>query len=92
MRVTVQYSAQARQAAGRSYEEIVLPDNATLTALLQHLAQSHGDLMRRLLLDADNNPHPSVLIFVNEEQVTWSAPPVLHDGDDIILLSPVSGG
>jgi hypothetical protein len=35
---------------------------------------------------------PAVLTFVGEEQVRWDAPPMLNDGDEIMLLSPISGG
>jgi len=35
---------------------------------------------------------PAVLVFVGEEQVRWEAPPVLKDGDEVMLLSPISGG
>ncbi len=92
MNITVRYSAQARQAAGQSVEEVQLPDSCTLTDLLLNLAHRHGDPMRRLLLDTEGQPHPSVLIFINENQANTQSRTPLKDQDTVILLSPISGG
>jgi MoaD family protein len=91
VRLKVSYSGQARAAAGCGSEEFELPATATLHDLLLAIASRHGERMAELL-DFKNRGAPAVLVFVNEEQVSWEAPPVLKDGDEVMLLSPISGG
>jgi MoaD family protein len=91
VRLKVSYSGQARAAAGCGSEEFELPATATLRDLLLAIASRHGERMAELL-DFKNRGAPAVLLFVNEEQVSWEAPPVLKDGDEVMLLSPISGG
>jgi hypothetical protein len=35
---------------------------------------------------------PAALIFIGDEQVTWQSPITLKDRDDVMILSPISGG
>ena len=92
MKLRVSYSGQARAAAGCGSEEFELPASATLRDLLQAIASRHGEHMKALLEINPARCAPAVLTFVGEEQVRWDAPPMLNDGDEIMLLSPISGG
>jgi molybdopterin converting factor small subunit len=91
MKLRIRYSGQARSAAGCAFEAAELSSAATLHDLLAEVARRHGEKMAALL---EFKPHgaPAVLVFVGEEQVAWAAPPVLKDGDEIMLVSPISGG
>jgi hypothetical protein len=44
------------------------------------------------VLDYIRRGAPAILVFVGEQQVAWDAPPALTDGDEIMLVSPISGG
>ena len=92
MKLNVSYSGQARAAAGCGSEEFELPAAATLRDLLPAIASRHGERMETLLETTPARGAPAVLVFVGEEQVRWETPPVLKDGDDVMLLSPISGG
>jgi molybdopterin converting factor small subunit len=73
--------ASHREAVGRSTIEIDVPERATLSQLFEELeSQSPGLSPLR----------PFTTYAVNREV----APPstVLHDGDEVALLQPVSGG
>jgi molybdopterin converting factor small subunit len=91
MRVSVAYSGQARSAAGCATEAVELPAAATLRTLLAEIVSRHGDQMAALL-EFKQRGAPAILVFVGEEQVAWDAPPSLTDGDEIMLVSPISGG
>ena len=80
MKVSVRFFALYRERAGTSQTEVELPDGATPEELLIRLRSEYAFLP---LSD-------SVLIAVNSEYVSPEAP--LHDGDEVALIPPVSGG
>ena len=92
MRITVEYAAQLRQAAGTSREELDLDPGCTPADLVRRIAAAHGDPLSPLLLDPTGNPRRSILLFVGDDQVRSNTPVELRDGDSVTLLSPVSGG
>jgi len=92
MRVTVRYSAQAREAAGAASEEVELDSERTVRELLVRVARAHGSPLRGFLLREDGAPHPSVLVVVGDEQVRVDDPRALKDGDVVSLWTPISGG
>lgn len=92
MKLNVSYSGQARAAAGCGTEEFELPTAATLRDLLLAIASRHGERIKSLLATNPERGAPALLVFVGEEQVRWDAPPMLKAGDEVMLLSPISGG
>lgn len=81
MRVTLLYFAAARERAGRSSEELQLPDGATLADALAAACATHPALAAiagklRLALDRE---------FAAEVAL-------LHEGAEVALIPPVSGG
>jgi molybdopterin converting factor small subunit len=92
MKVTVEYAAQVKQAAGVGTETVELDDGCSVQELVSRVAELHGDPLRRVILDADGKLHPSILLFVGDDQVRADSPVKLHESDVVTLLSPVSGG
>ena len=84
MKITVSYTAQARDAAGTASEPVELPDGATVKDLVAAVAGKHGESLGKII------DHPSIIIVVGDEQAPTDR--VLHDGDSITVLSPISGG
>jgi molybdopterin synthase sulfur carrier subunit len=94
MKLRVQYTAQMRAAAGRSEEEVELPDGSSLEELLGHLAQRLGRDAAAHLISSGGEAHGSLLIVVNDSVVLPRAAPavVLRNGDILTLLPPIAGG
>lgn len=92
MRVTVRYSAQAREAAGTAEEAVDLDSERTVRELLVRVCRAHGNPLRGFLLREDGSPHPSVLVVVGDEQVRVDDPRALREGDVVSLWTPISGG
>ncbi len=90
MQVTVHYFAQLRRAAGCTSEHVEMERGGTVGALFGRLAAMHGEAVRTLLLGADNQPHPSLLVFVGEQPAELAQP--LNDGDEVTILTPMAGG
>lgn len=81
MRINLRYFAIVRETLGRSNEVRELPDGATV-----------GDVLN--LLDAEAprlaDMRRSMMLMVNQEYVDAEHP--LRDGDEFVLIPPVSGG
>ena len=92
MKVVVKYSAQARVATGLSSEEVELDEPTTVHDLVIRLARQHGSAFRRLALDANGCPHPSLLIAIGDDQVRPSDHRKVTSGETITILTPISGG
>ncbi len=76
MKVRLILFAGLRQAAGFKEDSVTLPDSATV-----------GDLLDRRVPQLRRR---TFYVAVNEEYAQRDT--VLHDGDEIALLPPVSGG
>ncbi len=92
MNIRITLLGQARSAIGHSSDVIECPDCATVSLVLQSLAQKLGDALHRILLDEQNNPQSSVMLFVNDEQVFSPQTHVLFNGDSLTVMPPISGG
>lgn len=92
MKLTVRFAAQAREAAGAAQVTVDLDGAATVRDLVLALAARHGEPLRKLLLKAEGTPHPSLLVFVGDEQVRVDDPRALRAGDTVCVMTPISGG
>lgn len=92
MNVTVEYAAQVKKAAGIASESLDVAEASTAQDVVRQVAGTHGGGLAELIIDGDGNLHPSILLFVGDDQVAWNLPVSLHDRDVVTILSPVSGG
>jgi molybdopterin synthase catalytic subunit len=81
MRVSVLYFGVLCEIAGREQEHLDLPESATLGDLYSQLQQR---------LPALSSFRRSIAMSINSEYAPADA--TLHDGDEVALLPPVSGG
>ena len=92
MIIKLRFTAQIKDAAGLGSDNIALFENEKLQSLLRRLTERYDDKFRKILYDDKGRYHSSNLIVVNEEQIEYNENISLNDGDELILLSPVSGG
>ena len=92
MTITFHYMGQLRQCAGVEREERQCTDSASLNDALRNLAQSHNDDFINILFDDAGAMRSSVMLLLNETPVAKDDSPALRDGDEITLLSAISGG
>jgi len=81
MSITVLFFAYLRELVGSRVQAQELPERATVDDLWSALTQKYPALAVH---------RPSVVCSVNQEYATGSV--VLHQGDEVALLPPVSGG
>jgi molybdopterin converting factor small subunit len=92
MKITVEYWAQLKVAAGMRAELVEVESNCTVIELVKSLAERHGQPLRDLLIDAEGKPRVSNVVSMGERIVPWGNPPPLKDGDVVAILSPIAGG
>lgn len=81
MQINIRYFAIVREALGRSKEVREIPDGSTAGDLLATIV---GEVPRLAGLGR------AMMLMVNQEYVEPGA--VLHDGDEFVIIPPVSGG
>ena len=81
MKAYVKLFAILREKAGTSGLTLELPEAATVADLLKEMAQQFPNLL-------EGASH--TMVAVNTEYVQKSH--LLHDGDEVALIPPVSGG
>jgi molybdopterin converting factor small subunit len=94
MKLRVQYMGQLRTAAGRSEEELDLPESTNLAALLSQLASHLGDGAAPHLITPSGHAQGGLLVVVNGSAVAapHAAATILRTGDVVTLLPPIAGG
>ena len=92
MKVRFSFFAQVRQAAGAENEELLLADGTDLAAALTEVSARHGPGFRSLVLDQFGVVKPGMLVLVNGVPAQRGGTRILADGDEVTLLSAVSGG
>lgn len=92
MKITIQYWAQARQAAGTPSETLQLDQPCTIPQLLNRLAEAHGDPLRRVIIGPDGQPHPSILLLLGDHQIRPDSSVPLQDGVTLAIIPPIAGG
>jgi MoaD family protein len=81
MEVKVKFFAAPREALGKSELEVMLPEGATVTDLIEHLKATYPILRAYTRF---------LSVAVNKAYVGWETE--LHDGDEVACLPPVGGG
>jgi molybdopterin converting factor small subunit len=91
MRVTVEYFGPARDAAGVGREVIEVKASVTATELVERIARERAGRLTSLLL-VEGKLSRSLLLTVNDRQVSLPETVALVDGDVVSIIPPVSGG
>jgi len=92
MKITVEYAAQAKEAAEISFETMDISPSSSLQDIAEAACHSRGEKLCAMLLDARGRLYRSILILVNEAQIFHEDALELNEGDRLMFLPPVSGG
>jgi MoaD family protein len=81
MRIKVRFLAHYRELVGSSEKLLELPEDATVSSMVDELYRSYPRL---------GVQREEVIISVNKKQAAESQE--LHEGDEAVLLPPAIGG
>ena len=91
MHVTIEYGTQVRSASGLRAETLEVAAGTTAAALLKQLVESHATFLAPWFTD-DYRPRPGLLVFINDQTPTSLETTHLRAGDQVALMTMVSGG
>ena len=92
MNITLNYTTQVKAALGFATDSVEVESGCTVSQLLSAVAEKHGDTFRELVLTDDGQLLPSIVLCLGDAQVGFDAPNELVEGDEITILSAISGG
>ena len=95
MKITLHTILGIKDVVGQRLTELDLPDGSTIAVFLAYLKQRWGDKLSIHLFDpVHGEVLPYVRIMVNGQTINYLAgmETVLKEGDEVIILPPVSGG
>lgn len=92
MKISVIYCARLRSVTGVSREVFEVGETCPLQEVTNQVIQRRGELASGVLLDGGNTLQRGILVCVNDEQVDPRDTRILHDGDSVTFMSPISGG
>ena len=91
MIVMVEYFGPARDAAGVVRESVECDPPCPAVELVERIARERGGRLAALLLK-DGRLSRSVLLSVGDRQIGRDEEMLLRDGDEVVVIPPVSGG
>jgi molybdopterin converting factor small subunit len=95
VRVKVRTVGSLRSLLGAAELEFVLPAGSQVADLLVAIGETSGEDVARLLDSVDGRRVPPPLrVMVNGRDIGALDGPdtVLHDADDVLILTPLAGG
>ena len=92
MKIHVRYTTQLRMALARSQDEVDLTELSSARGLLEKLSQRHGKPFDDLVFQGSGELNPSILVCVGDKHIGNDPSYSLQDGDQVTLLSIISGG
>lgn len=92
MKITVCFLGQLRHSANRDSVVIEAASGAVLTDVIGQAAAKYDDVFRGIVFNESGLLRPSLMVLYNETPIDKDAPPTLRDGDQITLLTAISGG
>ena len=84
-----------KKIIGRGETEISLPEESDLKALLSHIVDIWGDRLSSQIYEPGTETIlPHIRLMINGRDVAFlnGMETILHDGDELLMLPPASGG
>ena len=91
MNVHLSWFGQLRDVAGVAEETLEVDAGTTVTSLLSSVASARGEGLRRLLMSGESVA-PTILVSLDDVQVTDPSAEGVTDGARLVVMAPMSGG
>ena len=92
MKITVHFLGQLRHLADRDDMVVEAPPGTPLAGILESAGAGHDEKFKRIVFDDSGALRASLMVLHNDVPIDKDAPPALGDGDEITLLTAISGG
>ena len=92
MKIVIKYFAQVKVEAGKQSEQLDLKPGVTLQECVNEICKSKTSGFKKILFDENGSYGDTVVLILNSNQTRYDENPVLNDGDELMLMSPIAGG
>jgi len=92
MKINIKYFAQIKKEAGKPSDILEVPSGASLQECIRKIGDSNTASFKNMLFDESGAYRDTIVLMVNSIQVRYAENPVMHDGDELMLMSPIAGG
>ena len=92
MTITFRYTSPLAAAAGFSKEIVEFQEGMDLLSLLRELSANHGPEFAKFIVNEDGEIVPTLVVALNESQVSFEKILAVEIGDEVMLITPMSGG
>lgn len=95
MKVKVHTILGIKKIIGRSNIDVALPEESVLASLLSDLVKRYGKELSSTVYEKNSTrifPHIRVMVNGRDIEFLNGTGTVLKDGDEVLILPPVSGG
>lgn len=92
IKIHVHYTTQLKAELGIEGEEVEMAAPCRFADLLQCLTDKHPVEFPRLVVDERGKLMPSILLCVDDQQISPCPETTLEDGASVMFLSAISGG
>lgn len=92
MKIKLRYTAQLKDVAKVGVDAMELEEGSGIQTLLPLLIAKYDKAFGAILFDKEGNYRNSNLLVVNQSQVNYEENTPLKDGDQVTIMSPISGG
>ncbi len=92
MRVQVQYANRFAATIGFANETIDIKPETDIAGLMRTIAAKYGGEVSQQLLNEAETLQLGLLICVNDQQILDPSTHKLNNGDEVLILTAVSGG
>jgi molybdopterin converting factor small subunit len=91
MQIHIEYGTQVRMTSGKSNEQLEISEGSSVADLLKHLVETRSATLGHWLAES-GEPRPGLLVFLNDQSATDLRTTYLKAGDQVALMTLVSGG
>ena len=95
MKVKVHSILGIKKIIGQGDLEVAITQGSTLESLLSEMVQTYGEVLSSYLYGPSGNdllPHIRLMVNGRDIEFLDGLNTELHNGDEILILPPVSGG
>ena len=95
MQIKVRYAGLLRKKMGKREEELVIGEGSSLSDLLDALARTHGENLKKLIgTERGDSLDPTYVVTVNGVLANQlkGIKTRLKNGDEVALMTIISGG
>lgn len=92
MAISIQFTRPLSQLVGEECITQSIDKHTTLQQAIDTLIKNSAEPVKQFLQETNQRLRPSIVLMVNQRQVSQPTQHPLNDGDTVTIISPMAGG